>query len=156
MWAHYSGDHKGVAVEYLFSDTFLSSTSPTSIKRIAAVEYVKPKTKIDISGDSIELKTAFLKKSNEWEYENEYRILSYDTSSSETHLQIPIDSESRIRAIYFGDKCTKQNIQTVVRLFENMKKTISYARYTHFYKMEIDPTNVYVMKPVEINKQDYL
>lgn len=76
MWAHYASNHKGICVEYNMED-FISELgfSPVpviySVERAAIEEYVP--------NDSESLKQPFIdsliRKSKEWEYEKEWRII---------------------------------------------------------------------------------
>ena len=58
--------------------------------------------------------------------------------------EIELDSESNIEAIYFGYRCSDQDIQTI--------KNICIERYNNinFYKMTLNTTDIYNFNAVKI------
>lgn len=137
MWAHYANEHKGLAILYRFKDDEIYHVDKNRIWKFRAIQYAKKNETIDVSKDTISIDKAFLTKSNEWSYEDEVRLLSYDCSVKSDYNQIPIGT---IEEVYFGIRCPEQTIDTVKSLLA------SYPQKVIFYKMKIDETNIYKLK----------
>lgn len=140
MWAHYASEHYGFCVQYIFSadefrkDDFHNNTA----SRLFRIKYRDPqKDPVDFTSEDETLFTdvAFLTKSNDWEYENEVRLIQYSPLNGCDRNQYCLSPKSSINAIYFGYRCPDANIQIIKRLLCD--------RNIHFYKMKIDYTNVH-------------
>lgn len=125
LWAHYADGHKGFCIEYDFSTEFR--------KRMISFNQIKYGN-IDLNKDLFTIKDAFMTKSIDWKYENEVRLLSYDSNSESDYGTIPLDSESSISAIYFGIKCPTKRISIIKSLLKDTK--------TKFYKMKTAGTSL--------------
>lgn len=143
MWAHYASDHRGFCIEYSFdkSEFRRDDLENNTASRIFRIEYVNPEKEMIIfenAGNSINTKTGFIKKSNDWEYENEIRLIQYKPLNGAVREQYQLNPKSKIVAIYFGCRCSKDNIRI-------LKKLLS-GRNIKFYQMEIDYSNVLRLK----------
>ena len=94
---------------------------------------------IKLCMNTIDSRLAFTTKHSKWKYEKEIRLISYNPNI-EGHLDaISLDENSNIDAIYFGYKCQEQDIITIKNICEGRYKGIK------FYKMKLNPENVYKM-----------
>ncbi|KZN30035.1 hypothetical protein N480_03565 [Pseudoalteromonas luteoviolacea S2607] len=79
MWSHYADNHKGVAIEFNVNDASNNINMANIEEKLFGwdIEYTDYMPKI-IAGarDFDTVKDVFLKKSLEWAYEAEYRVLS--------------------------------------------------------------------------------
>lgn len=118
MWSHYANHHEGFCIKYRLSKHFMKSATISDDKSTVNLLCIKP---IDYRQDfeipdtqkSINTNLAYFTKSNCWDYENEVRLLCYNTSSEEKILSLPLDDDSQIEEIIFGYRCNKQNIETI-------------------------------------------
>lgn len=130
MWTHYANHHEGFCIKYRLSKHFMKSATISDDKSTVNLLCIKP---IDYKQDfeipdtqkSIDTYLAYFTKSNCWDYEDEVRLLCYNTSSEEKILSLPLDDDSQIEEIVFGYRCNKQNIETIKSLtngFSTLKK----------------------------------
>lgn len=116
MWSHYADSHKGFCIEYDFSepeDEILSklplpvvySEKRPSVPWKAAIE----KSEENMEEAYAEIMMGLLTKDNEWEYENEWRILIGATEDSE--LVMP-----KVSCIYLGASIEKENRDKVIAI----------------------------------------
>lgn len=139
MWTHYANHHEGFCIKYRLSKHFMKSATISDDKSTVNLLCIKP---IDYKQDfeipdtqkSINTNLAYFTKSNCWEYENEVRLLCYNTSSEEKILSLPLDDDSQIEEITFGYRCNKKNIETINSLI----KEFSTLKKVELYKMTQD------------------
>jgi hypothetical protein len=140
MWAHYANKHKGFCVEYDLahtkSSTFLVNLNPVlySKKRptvpMSLFDYTDLKNiKISTNNLSIaDLILALLKKSDIWQYEEEWRLILYDKAGKElVENKFCIDCISKI---ILG--CNMES------KFENILIDICKNKGLHLSKMILD------------------
>lgn len=140
MWSHYSDSHKGFCIEYDLSHRFPENDQST-ISGFFPINYIKGK--LDVSElEKISFQNAFLTKQLCWKYEEEVRLLYYDINCNDSYKCLKLDPESRIKAIYFGVKCSEDNERTIQNLLRNDG--------VDFYKMKKDPKNIYGLIQVKI------
>lgn len=146
MWAHYASEHYGFCVQYKLNadefrkDDFHNNTA----SRLFRIKYRDPqKEPVNFSSEDETLFTdvAFLTKSNDWEYENEVRLIQYAPLNGRDRNQYKLSEKSSIEAIYFGFRCPDTNIQII--------KNLLCDRDIRFYKMEIDYSNVHRLKYID-------
>lgn len=117
MWSHYTNSHKGFIIE--FDGDFISGIE------VEKVEYSNNRdflTFEDIDND--DFYKVFYKKSNEWEYEQEYRAVLPLSGASEIkndkyHL-FKFNKKS-VRSITFGCAMIEDNKQEIMDLIEKDK-----------------------------------
>ncbi len=116
MWSHYADSHKGFCIEYDFSepeDEILSKL-PLPVVYSEKRPSVPWKAAIENSEENMEeayaeIMMGLLTKDNEWEYENEWRILIGATEDSE--LVMP-----KVSCIYLGASIEKENRDKVIAI----------------------------------------
>lgn len=111
MWSHYAQNHEGICIEYDFSR--LEYTSRT-IQTLSPVKYTNKLFDInDYSNrtpiDKIQL--AALSKFDCWEYENEWRLISFIKEEQRFQLIKPT-------AVIFGTKTSKENRESISKICE--------------------------------------
>lgn len=107
MWAHYSDNHKGFVIEYDYEKLNAECASrriDENYQYIQEVIYAPTMPQLD-SNDEKYISKLLLTKSNQWEYENEWRIIS-SKPSYEDFLY-----SSVIKAVYLGVMASDKNIQ---------------------------------------------
>lgn len=135
MWAHYANGHRGFCVEYSFSSEFRK----TLLLSFNHINYGV----VDLSKDKLSITEAFATKSVEWRYENEVRLISYNSDSNDEHINVPLDDQSSIVAIYFGLNCPEKRIDIIKRLME--------GKNAKLYRMEAKGSSIpYELIPVSI------
>lgn len=147
MWAHYADSHRGFCIEYHIdsSDFRRDSKSKLFAARLFEVDYLPEENNVLAMSDSntvLNSKTAFFTKSHDWNYENEVRMVSYSPVNSEKYPPFELGSKSRISAIYFGVNCPDETILAV--------RNALTGRDVKYFKMEINPNNIYTLKEREI------
>ncbi len=137
MWAHYAYNHTGICIEYNIKDLneeyILNWCYP--VKYEDNYDYTKELMNIKDNGNKL-LHETLLKKSTEWEYEKEWRILiDYDIQlnglikkGTDYFLKLP-----KPQAIYLGINISKENREKILKICE--------AREISAYQMEINRKN---------------
>lgn len=148
MWSHYADEHRGFCVEYLFhhDDFRKDDFQELTASRLFKIKYRKPTEPINFTEQKpsgpFTTEKAFITKSQDWSYENEYRLLQYKPKQGALREQYKLSDNTKIVAIYFGYRCLDSDIQIIKRLLEHTD--------IKFYKMEIDFSDVYHLKHNEI------
>lgn len=148
MWSHYADEHRGFCVEYLFhhDDFRKDDFQELTASRLFKIKYRKPTEPINFTEQKpsgpFTTEKAFITKSQDWSYENEYRLLQYKPKQGALREQYKLSDNTKIVAIYFGYRCLDSDIQIIKRLLEHTD--------IKFYKMEIDYADVYHLKHNEI------
>ena len=138
MYSHYTDKHKGICIEYDFSDF---DTENTSLLEVKYKEELKIDSKIfqimmksdnDIN-EEISFLDLFRTKHLNWEYEKEYRVITYD-----------VDKIYRpIKAIYLGKDISDSDIKLI--------KTLIESRPIKLYQVALHEHNVFRLEAKEIN-----
>ncbi|MEI0524603.1 DUF2971 domain-containing protein [Brachyspira murdochii] len=136
MWSHYSNEHKGICIAYdvsninKYHNTIFKKVRYTSNIIFGDYEHVLDNYSLILESRFISL---FYLKHKNWKYENEYRIISYNT---EEYIYLPI------KAIYFGMDASDEDIKLIKSLVKD--DTIK------FYKMKSDKNNLFNLIREEI------
>lgn len=125
MWAHYANCHKGFCVVYSLSPEFRAHQDDSGYRVIEKSLYKRKK--VNLHSKEIDGRLALLMKSWDWEYENEYRLLTYLPNNEEDFVQIKLDDHSYISSIIFGLKCSKRSENKVRKILEGQAQ-IKYYR----------------------------
>lgn len=133
MWSHYADSHRGMCLEYRFSDEFMNQTNDDSVLRFRKVNYGPDA--LSIKSEQMTTDIGLLWKCNAWEYENEVRLISFAPERKEDFIPIKLDGGSCILRVFFGMNCPKRDIDTVRSILTDGK--------TEFYQMEKDWDNIY-------------
>lgn len=139
MWSHYAGEHTGFCVKYKFSRHFIKQEENDSYEHMYLKKIKYSNNKIDLHTGTIDTNLAFATKNKCWKYENEVRLIAYNPDRTENFYGIPLDEQSEIEAIFFGYKCTEQNIATVKNLLARKDQT----HKPKFYRMVLNSHNIY-------------
>lgn len=150
MWSHYADEHQGFCIEYVFhrDDFRRDKLDEMTASRLFKMNYWDPDTDDPIdfsrlqSDNTLNPATAFLTKHKNWSYENEVRLLQYKPQEGALRVQYKLCDRSKVSAIYFGYRCPEENIQII-------KKLLSET-CIRFYKMEVDYSNIFKFKLVEV------
>lgn len=149
MWSHYGAFHKGMCLEYDFSNCFdtycnlirpiIYSDAPLIIKPDVASDYES------WSGSMLLL--AILSKSNEWAYEKEWRLVKYNTSNDDHFFHIQC-----LKHIYLG-VCVEErgNDEKETDYHKRMFLTQKVIKFANENKIPISKmkreNDVYKLKP---------
>lgn len=140
MWSHYTDNHKGICVKYVLSSNFceLRNEETGNFRHLFPVVYTGEPITIY---EPITTKNAFALKSKCWEYENEVRLVSFNKDINDAYSNETLDTESYVKEVIFGLKCTKENRDLI-------KKVLSNNNNVCFSKMMMDNDNIYTLKKV--------
>lgn len=148
MWSHYADEHRGFCIKYRFSAHFIKQGE----NQLCEHMYIRPikysSEIINISIPTIDTELAFATKSKCWEYENEARLIVYNPNNTQDFLDIGLDNESSIEAIFFGCRCPESTITTIKNIFINNPVYINNS--VKFYKMKVKYSDVYHFEYYEI------
>ena len=153
MWSHYAAYHTGFCIEFnrkkLLSAQYLHhhaevnySNQPYNI-----VSNLKPKGQKHIHP----AKQILFRKSPEWSYEKEYRLIHKELCpDSETKYKIFESYDpSCVESIYFGMKAKQSDIEELCKKLE--------GRDISFYKMSPESTRTtYDMEIIKLNKHGHM
>lgn len=141
MWSHYADSHKGICIKYNLKNYDINSINKNNtVAYFKNVEYPSSKKIKKKIKDKINFYDAFFIKGKEWKYENELRLLYFNTNGKEEHKSIPISK--CIEAIYFGLKCSSKDILAIKNLIADKNIKI--------YKMKADKKNFGHLEAEEI------
>lgn len=140
MWSHYADSHRGMCLEYRFSDEFMNQTNDDSVLRFRKVIYKREP--LSIKSKQMTTDIGLLRKCNAWKYENEVRLISFAPDRKDDFISIKLDDGAYVSRVFFGMNCPKRDIDTVRSILSDEK--------TKFYQMEKDWNNIYHLKYREI------
>ena len=135
MWSHYADEHRGICIEYQFDKAFLATEERKTI-RMKDIIYRRKEEGFNLETNSINTNEALCYKLNDWEYENEVRLITYIPDESGPFVSIPMNSLVRINSIYFGYRCPDVTIKTV-------KSILSKYPDVRYYRMQSDYSSIY-------------
>lgn len=141
MWAHYADEHKGMCVEYHFSDDF-EKTTDAHICRFRNIIYHAPEKTIALNVDAVNTDLSLLTKLDSWDYENEVRLISYMPSHEEQYVPIELDLNSYIKNIYFGMRCSSHDIKLITKIME--------GKNVNFYQLKPNYNDIFHPKIIKL------
>lgn len=147
MWSAYADEHKGFCVKYKLNEGFIKriDTKNVIVRRLAPVKYVCDYP-MPTSLTAIDSYEAYNMKHECWKYENEIRLLSYNTSTDNDFYPEPMGNDAEIEEVIFGLLCNKEHIETICNILKDKK--------VNFFKMTTDPENdIYTLKKEKYNPQ---
>ncbi|MFZ6845551.1 DUF2971 domain-containing protein [Undibacterium sp. RuTC16W] len=102
MWSHYADSHQGICLE--FDGDFALMTHAMKVK------YAETRPVINMYQDNhqTQLEKALLTKSLEWEYEDEWRLISYDEGPRVIRFR-----PQNLTGLIFGAQVKTDTIETV-------------------------------------------
>lgn len=130
MWAHYADSHQGFAVEFKKNHLFFNQNYHKNnfLGTLQAITYSKERPQ-DYLHD-LNIQKVYLTKSDDWVYEEEYRMFLPLENATETKretiylFKFPLDM---INAIYCGCNMSSKNVETILQLI-NRKKELSHIQ----------------------------
>ncbi len=138
MWSHYADEHRGFCIKYKLSNHFYKEDETNENRHMYLKRINYENVKFDLSAKSIDSNLAFATKKKDWKYENEARLIVYDMNAKAPHYGIPLDTRSKIEAIYFGYLCPQSTIKTIKNIFADRK-----TKLPKLYKMMLNTQDVY-------------
>jgi len=106
MWSHYADGHKGICIEFHYSN----KVHLDFFARALAVKYRKKVPTINLyTEDTLSIGKKLLSKSIDWKYEQEYRIIEYNRNHNQYYEFDP----TLISKIYLGLRISDENTKKV-------------------------------------------
>ena len=135
MWSHYADKHEGICVEYEFEDenglldvVYSDDTNTfdlyTVLRYIIPAQYFGVKTISEMDQECLDVcYLPFLRKTKEWSYEHEVRMIFNLNNNSKIINKngIWFYPNAKVKSIYLGCKVTKENRE----LIENKCKILN-------------------------------
>lgn len=112
MWSHYGDNHRGLVIEYDTAQLWKCVMSEGAV--LERVRYEKDRPQLILSPGGEWVMHMIFTKSEDWAYENEYRIVH--KSGSRTKINLP---QSAITGIYLGSKFP--SMEGLVEIMESMR-----------------------------------
>lgn len=125
MWSHYADEHRGICIEYdtdqhdCWSLKPVRYDQPRGIKSSDLAEWLVAGSK---TAEEQIRETYFYRKAREWDYEKEWRDLASQ--------RVGAGSPFRMKAIYFGIRCSEAVKTTIVRLFGDRGESLRFYAVT--------------------------
>lgn len=138
MWSHYANRHRGVAIGFDFAKIADFSCSTKGFRRVQDITYTEELSELSFSDGLVKGATnVFFRKSKDWEYEDEWRIVANFEHASRslvvnTHRKdsygLPIRlvrfDQGFIREILLGVNAERETVEFVRRFAEKSKRHI--------------------------------
>jgi len=149
MWSHYANSHKGICIRYkLNSKAIKRFQTQNTFTNLYEVKYKKNVGLQDES--SATTRKLFATKQEDWDYENEVRILHFDPENDDEFLQLSLEKiEGKIEAIFFGYRCSDKDKELIKNLLAD--------KGIEFFDFIKDPEKIYSqyvkpfrLKPISI------
>lgn len=141
LWSHYADEHRGFCVKYKLSQHFIKQKENENGQHMYLKKIDYKNLSINLYSKSIDSNLALATKKKVWKYENEVRLIVYDTKKEDAHYAIPLDEDSEIEAIYFGYLSPKSTIKTIQNIFAKRG-----TKPPKFFKMTLNPQDVYNLR----------
>lgn len=145
MWSAYAKDHYGFCVKYRLHKGFIHNvdTNNFTVRRLAPVKYIK-EFQMNKTITAIDSYEAYNMKHECWKYENEIRLLSYNTSTGDDFYSEPMGSDAEIEEIIFGVMCSDEDKKKIFNILS--------SKDVKFYRMEPNPAeDIYHLIKKEYN-----
>ena len=110
MWSHYADGHRGIVIGFEIQD---SDSIVDKVNYNGLASFQTFPQKFD------EFKLVFLNKLNEWEYEQEYRIIT----KKQSYIKI------KIKEVIFGSETQDYDKEVIKKLVELIDKRITIATF---------------------------
>lgn len=139
MWSHYADQHRGFCIEYDFSD------DPEISEFLFPVVYSDKKAIVNTDIHDVYCLKAALCKSEEWQYEQEWRYINMLKSTLENSSATIIPYfDSPIRAVYLGVNTAQVDIdrlRTLIVQNQAVPKLYHMEMLDYKYKLIPKPLN---------------
>jgi hypothetical protein len=150
MWSHYGSSHKGIVLGFDETHAFFKGAELVpSLERLTRVEYNQKRPVI--SPTTLNNPKIFLRKSVEWAYEREWRLIRPLSEAAETRVrdsEVPIClfevPHDAIRMVITGSQMTQSEYQKICT-YCSETATLSHVKLHHallskeLYELEIHP-----------------
>lgn len=124
MWSHYAAEHTGICIGYDYNCDFFhgkySCNYSNNVGKIRKVEYTLERPKYILPSDLVNDTNDWFKKSKDWRYEKEYRILlpisnsNNDDSHKSSVLLYRIDPK-HIKKVILGCRMSEKNKEYIYK-----------------------------------------
>ena len=148
MWSHYGDGHRGVLFEFDFSKT------PKYLDHLIKMRYLKKSPEVKIKRHAIDAKDLKWNiKSNDWEYENEYRIsfemdvLNHGNTINEKGNQVELLTfkllPEMISRVILGLKIRPEKVEKITEVlrqdqYSNVRLQYSHKQLNSFSSVYLD------------------
>ena len=147
MYSHYTDKHKGICIEYDFSNFNKKDTTTSTLLEVKYKEELKIDSEIsqismksdDDTDKEISFLDLFRTKHLNWEYEKEYRVMTYDETDEVNKvgkIYLPI------KAIYLGKDFPQDNRKLITELIK--------GKGIKLYQVRLHEHNVFRLEAEEI------
>lgn len=146
LWGNYADNHRGICIEYDFTqlevdNEFTKMLYPVGYddNRYDITNILKSIISDDFKSNPYILFFLVLMKHKSWEYEKEWRVISFDfdgTTEKGSYIKCPV----KPKAIYFGLNCSEKDIEEVASLIDLNK--------TKLCKMELHNNKYFHLKEI--------
>lgn len=147
LWGNYADNHKGICIEYDFSQLGANEPFAENLYPVQYEEYRYNITNLikDVLNLKISTKLSLLfflmtMKHKSWEYEKEWRIFNFDGIASTTTgslREVPVKPS----AIYLGLNCSKEIIDEISSIID--------FNETKLFKLDIRNNQYFHIDPIE-------
>ncbi len=145
MWSHYANKHTGFCVEYdltkctslsakmlLFPVIYTEERATIPMSLINFEDPTHPKT-TDLDKFAPEFVVSLLTKSKIWDYENEWRIIEFQSNLTDGHLLL----SDMVSKVYLGANITTENETILRKALDNNIPIEKYEIDTENYKLNL-------------------
>ena len=155
MWAHYANNHQGLVLEFEGNHWFFNDlTLPEYAKVLQPLEkviYIQRENRKSICSDEYFTKQTFLTKSEDWEYEDEYRMSVYVETEDQYLDGICLKFlNDLLTSIYLGNKIDIETKNYILNLLNEDE-----WKHLNIFQMEIDE-KAYKLTNKQINGTDFI
>lgn len=152
LWTHYGDNHRGMCIEYDIDNLDRNSDFYDCLlkvsyidKKVEITEVLKNTLSNLINNDELKLDSMFLlyftltMKHKSWQYENEWRII-LKSNSGECGIE---KSLMKVKAIYLGKDCSKENIERVIEISKKLNCKVYKMEYSKGIDFRLIPQKIY-------------
>jgi hypothetical protein len=135
MWSHYANSHKGICIRYKLNSEAIKEFQPNNtFTNLFGVEYEEKVGFEEKSPDTT--RKLFATKQKNWDYENEVRIIHFDSLNNDEFIQISLEKiKGKIEAIFFGYRCSDKDKELIKNLLAD--------KGIEFFNFITDPEKTY-------------
>lgn len=145
MWGYYANFHKGICIKYVFPQDFFDTYHNEYVLSMQEVQYLPS---FDPRKDTFNFKEAFSAKSDFWSHEHECRLVYYNKCSTQKFVSLPLP-EDCVTEIYIG-------LRTSLYDQWRIKLALSNQPNIKVFQMVLDPTDLFLLIPQEIDRNTWL
>lgn len=137
MWAHYAKNHTGIAIRYrIRTHNLFCDEHKQSFCFLKPIEYSNKAIPLD----ALTLDNAFSRKTIQWKYENESRLIYFSSSRKIDNYHI-LDN-FLIEAVYLGINMSPQQEEYIIGKLKHCKIPIFKMRFNDYNLSEIEPYKI--------------